>query len=222
MFFFNYNRINMHLGSDVMSGPINEFFSPDRAEQLHRTVASLRPAEREKAVLQAMKDATRGLGAQAGIFTYRSERGSRSTHHLMCVSKHRHGMALFKEISAKESTRFDEDVPSLDHNPGDNRSQSIRRRAPSWYGFTAAGNAWARSAPPLSIQIQLYRRMSEFWRLEKRDPEIRTRDIWLMDLSRGTSTRFTFDPADDMNATWSQTALALRSRQTVEDTAMST
>jgi hypothetical protein len=35
----------------------------------------------------------------------------------MCVSKHRNGMALFKEISAKESSRFDHEVPSLDHNP---------------------------------------------------------------------------------------------------------
>lgn len=26
-------------------------------------------------------------------------------------------MALFKEISAKESSRFDDEVPSLDHNP---------------------------------------------------------------------------------------------------------
>jgi three-Cys-motif partner protein len=125
MFFFNYNRINMHLGSDVMNGPINEFFRADRAEQLRRTVAGLRPAQREQAVLKAMKDAVKGLGAQAGIFTYRSETGSRSTHHLMCVSKHRHGMALFKEISAKESTRFDEDVPSLDHNPGDNPAQPL-------------------------------------------------------------------------------------------------
>ena len=121
----SYNRINMHLGSDVMSGPINEFFSPDRAEQLRRTIACLRPAQREQAVLKAMKDAAKGLSAQGGIFTYRSETGSRSTHHLMCVSKHRHGMALFKEISAKESTRFDEDVPSLDHNPGDNPSQGL-------------------------------------------------------------------------------------------------
>jgi hypothetical protein len=36
----------------------------------------------------------------------------------VCVSKHHQGIALFKEISAKESTRFDDNVPSLDYNPG--------------------------------------------------------------------------------------------------------
>ena len=125
MFFFNYNRINMHLGSDLMSGAIDEFFSQQRAEQLRRTLACLSPGQREEAVLKAMKDSAKALCAQAGIFTYRSDTGSRSTHHLMCVSKHRQAMALFKEISAKESTRFDEDVPSLDHNPGANPAQRL-------------------------------------------------------------------------------------------------
>jgi hypothetical protein len=72
-----------------------------------------------------MHGAIKGLGAQFGKFTYRSETGSRPTHHLVCVSKHRQGMALFKEISAKESTRFDDDVPSLDHNPGTDPAQNL-------------------------------------------------------------------------------------------------
>jgi Tol biopolymer transport system component len=37
----------------------------------------------------------------------------------------------------------------------------------------------------------------------RRDPTTQTRDIWLVDLERGTESRFTFDPADDMNPTWS-------------------
>ena len=36
-----------------------------------------------------------------------------------------------------------------------------------------------------------------------RDPATQTRDIWLIDLERGTQSRFTFDPADDLNPTWS-------------------
>jgi eukaryotic-like serine/threonine-protein kinase len=37
----------------------------------------------------------------------------------------------------------------------------------------------------------------------KRDPQTRTRDIWVIDLQRGTSSRLTIDPADDFNPTWS-------------------
>lgn len=123
LFFFNYNRINMNLGCEAMNEPINEFFSADLAQELRSTVASLRPAQREEAILRAMQTAIRGLGAQVGKFTYRSWTGSRPTHHLLCVSKHRQGMALFKEISAKESTSFDGEVPSLEHDPSANPSQ---------------------------------------------------------------------------------------------------
>ncbi len=37
----------------------------------------------------------------------------------------------------------------------------------------------------------------------KRDPDTRTRDIWLFDLPRGTERRLTFDPADDAAAVFS-------------------
>jgi eukaryotic-like serine/threonine-protein kinase len=35
------------------------------------------------------------------------------------------------------------------------------------------------------------------------DAKLRTRDIWILDLERGTSSRLTFDPADDTNPAWS-------------------
>lgn len=36
-----------------------------------------------------------------------------------------------------------------------------------------------------------------------RDPQTNTRDIWIFDLRRGTRTRVTFDPADDLDPVWS-------------------
>jgi serine/threonine protein kinase len=36
-----------------------------------------------------------------------------------------------------------------------------------------------------------------------RDPQLKTRDIWIFDLLRGTQTRLTFDPADDLDSIWS-------------------
>ena len=35
------------------------------------------------------------------------------------------------------------------------------------------------------------------------DPHVGTRDLWLFDLARGTPSRFTFDPAEETNPTWS-------------------
>jgi Tol biopolymer transport system component len=36
-----------------------------------------------------------------------------------------------------------------------------------------------------------------------RDPKTKTRDIWIIDLLRGTKTRLTFDPADHVDPVWS-------------------
>jgi hypothetical protein len=36
-----------------------------------------------------------------------------------------------------------------------------------------------------------------------RDSQTKTRDIWILDLLRGTRTRMTFDPADDLDSIWS-------------------
>jgi Tol biopolymer transport system component/DNA-binding winged helix-turn-helix (wHTH) protein len=36
-----------------------------------------------------------------------------------------------------------------------------------------------------------------------RDPQTKTRDIWIYDLVRGGKTRLTFDPADDLDCIWS-------------------
>ena len=39
--------------------------------------------------------------------------------------------------------------------------------------------------------------------IRRTDGDSRNLDIWVMDLARGTTTRFTFDPADDGNPIWS-------------------
>ncbi len=39
--------------------------------------------------------------------------------------------------------------------------------------------------------------------VDRRDAQTRMRDIWIFDLDRGASSRLTFDPAEDLGATWS-------------------
>ena len=125
LLFFNYNRINMNLGNELMTEPVNEFFTHQRAAALRGRVAWLRPAEREQEVLNAMRAAIKELGAKTELFTYRSDTGSRPTHHLLCVSRDKLGIALFKETSAKESSRIDDHIPSGDHNPSADQGQCL-------------------------------------------------------------------------------------------------
>ncbi|PWU05460.1 MAG: hypothetical protein C5B51_14450 [Terriglobia bacterium] len=39
--------------------------------------------------------------------------------------------------------------------------------------------------------------------VSRMDPQSRTRDLWMFDVSTGAASRFTFDPADETNAVWS-------------------
>ena len=39
--------------------------------------------------------------------------------------------------------------------------------------------------------------------VSRMDPQARTRDLWLLDVSNRVLSRFTFDPADETNAVWS-------------------
>jgi len=51
------------------------------------------------------------------------------------------------------------------------------------------------------------------------DPHVGTRDLWLFDLARGTPSRFTFDPAEETNPTWSPDSreIAFSSRKSAFD-----
>jgi hypothetical protein len=71
LFFFNYNRINMNLGSDAMNEPINEFFSAERAAQLRETISRLRPAQREEAIALAMPGNWKRLDSASGFLKLR-------------------------------------------------------------------------------------------------------------------------------------------------------
>src|SRR5262245_11478762 len=54
-------------------------------------------------------------------FRFRDENGKRTSHHLIFVSKSFRGYAIMKEIMAKESSRADQGVPSLEYSPADER-----------------------------------------------------------------------------------------------------
>ena len=66
---------------------------------------------------------------------------------------------------------------------------------------TARNSAWW--ARPRTTRTPLSHPTTENWRVGIRDPQTKTRDIWIIDLLRGTKTRLTFDPADDLDAVWS-------------------
>jgi three-Cys-motif partner protein len=120
VFFFNYNRINAGISNKLVDEHIDALFGAERAAQLRAVVKGRTPAQREALVLEHLAQAIKVLGGKFVLpFRFRNANGTRSTHHLVFVSKHVKGYEIMKEIMAKESSTYDQGVPSLEYSPAD-------------------------------------------------------------------------------------------------------
>ncbi|WP_244435807.1 three-Cys-motif partner protein TcmP [Bradyrhizobium elkanii] len=120
VFFFNYNRINAGISNPLVDQHISALFGEERAAQLRIAVKGAEPVKREALVLEQLAQALKALGGRFVLpFRFRNENGTRSTHHLIFVSKHVLGYEKMKEIMAKESSTHDQGVASLEYSPAD-------------------------------------------------------------------------------------------------------
>jgi hypothetical protein len=125
--FFNYNRINMGLGNDDVREHLDALFGLDRAEGLRQRLADLtdepgRPRIRELMVIEEIAQALRSIGGDYVLpFRFKDDRGTRTSHHLIFVSKHPLGYKIMKDIMWKQSSSAPQGVASFEYNPADRR-----------------------------------------------------------------------------------------------------
>jgi three-Cys-motif partner protein len=127
IFFFNYNRINMNLAlqNDAVKEHIVALFGEERAAELRELLATMEPDEREMMIIEQLCEAIKEIGPQFVLpFCFKDERGARTSHHLIFVSKHFLGYEIMKEIMARESSRAEQGVPSFEYNPFDAKRTS--------------------------------------------------------------------------------------------------
>lgn len=118
IFFFNYNRINMGLNNSYVEEHMNALFGNERADALRQTLAEMTPYQRELTIVEELSQALQSMGGQFVLpFCFKNDKGSRTNHHLIFVSKHFRGYEIMKEIMAKESTEAFQGVPSFEYNP---------------------------------------------------------------------------------------------------------
>lgn len=122
IFFFNYNRINMGLANPIVEEHMNCLFGKERADELRGKLDKLNPTDRELEIVEALCEALKD-GAERFVlpFRFRDAKGTRTSHHLVFVSKHRLGYEIMKGIMAKESSTHEQGVPTLEYNPADER-----------------------------------------------------------------------------------------------------
>ena len=122
LFFFNYTRINMGLQNDAVREQMNALFGEEKADILRLKIGSLSPLERELTIIEDLCQAIRDIGPQYVLpFRFKNDRGIRTSHHLIFISKHTKGYELMKDIMARESSNSQQGVASFEYSPASSR-----------------------------------------------------------------------------------------------------
>jgi three-Cys-motif partner protein len=120
--FFNYNRINMGLTNKAVETHMNSLFGEARAMVLRQRIATLESYEREIAIVEELAEALKELGGKFVLpFCFKNKSGSRTSHHLIFVTKAFKGYEIMKSVMANKSTLADQGVPSFTYNPADQK-----------------------------------------------------------------------------------------------------
>lgn len=122
IFFFNYNRISMGLNNDLVREHMNALFGQRRADDLRLKMEPLQPHERELVIVEEICQALKEMGGAYVLpFRFKNYLGSRTSHHLIFVSKHPKGYEIMKEIMAQLSSSSEQGVPSFEYSPANKR-----------------------------------------------------------------------------------------------------
>lgn len=116
--FFNYNRINPGLDNELVTEHMEALFGRDRASGLAQMLPTLDPDEREIAIIEAISAALLEAGAAHVLpFRFVDANGSRTSHHLVFMTKHELGYRIMKDVMASASSGAEQGVPLLEYNP---------------------------------------------------------------------------------------------------------
>ena len=170
IFFFNFNRVNMHLGQPIMDRNMNDLFGEQRADELRRQLDLLdNPPEREKAVVHAIADELKSFGVvYAPYFTFTNDDGNKTSHHIILASKAHLADRMMRRItpsgvppprvvsplSASTPSRSDEPMapskpPSSTHSEIPTPSTTWARNCSS--NSPTAAATWWRSWPSTRV-----------------------------------------------------------------------
>jgi len=121
VFFFNYNRINMGVNNLAIEPHMVSLFGKERLIDIQSNVdKSSSPEEREAIIIQALCDALKQNGSKYVLpFRFKNNEGTRTSHHLLFISKEFRGYDIMKDIMAKESSNNIDGVANFEYNPRD-------------------------------------------------------------------------------------------------------
>ncbi|MDR2697039.1 MAG: three-Cys-motif partner protein TcmP [Holophagales bacterium] len=122
VFFFNYNRINMGVNNSVIEPHLLSLFGEEKLTQIREQIVNAAPDERESIIIQALCYAFKGNEQRFVLpFRFRNNEGTRTSHHLIFITKNFRGYDIMKTIMAEESSDNKDGVANFEYNPRDMR-----------------------------------------------------------------------------------------------------
>ena len=116
--FFNFNRLNAAVDNDLVSAHVEALFGPEATERLRSQLEGVTPSEREATVLEAIMTSLKQAGARYVLpFRFVDQHGTRTSHHLMFLTKHVLGYTIMKDVMDRASSDAEQGVPALEYNP---------------------------------------------------------------------------------------------------------
>ena len=120
IFFFNYNRINMGLNNPIVEEHMNALFGKERADLIRSKLQDLAPQDRELLIVEELCHALNPTGERFVLpFGFKNDWGTRTSHHLIFVSKNFLGYHIMKSVMARESSKSEQGVASFAYSPAD-------------------------------------------------------------------------------------------------------
>jgi three-Cys-motif partner protein len=121
VFFFNYNRVNMGVSNDAIKQHMVSLFGEEHLDFVRNECGKTSsPVERELVVVQELCNALKNNGSRFVLpFRFKNDDGTRTSHHLIFLSKGFRGYDIMKEIMYKESSDNIGGVASFEYNPRD-------------------------------------------------------------------------------------------------------
>ena len=120
IFFFNYNRINMGLNNELVEEHMNALFGKARADALRTKLTTLSATDRELTIVEELYKALNPTGDRYVLpFRFKDDRGRRTRHHLIFVSKNFRGYHIMKSVMAGESSKHEQGVAAFEYSPAD-------------------------------------------------------------------------------------------------------
>ena len=97
---------------------MNALFGEEGTELIRQQSVGMEPNERESLIIEKLSTSLKEMGARYVLpFTFKNEYGTRTSHHLIFLSKNFKGYEIMKDIMAMESSERDQGVPSFEYSP---------------------------------------------------------------------------------------------------------